>query len=196
MVSHPGGNRVEAPGEAGAELLVKLAGRRDEFLAFLRSRTRSGSDIEDLLQQALLLATQKVSQLREPDLLVPWFYQILRRTLADHHTRWALREDRLRGLEAEVNAATPEEAVACACSLGLLQALPPRYAEVLRRVDVEDEPVASVADSLGTTVNNITVRLHRARKTLRGRLLSFCGTTSSRGCLDCRCGAGDLTDQV
>jgi RNA polymerase sigma factor (sigma-70 family) len=185
-----GGEPLAAPPVGGGEPLAALAERRGEFVDFLRRRTRSGADPEDLLQQALLLATQKAGQLREPGLAVPWFYAILRRTLADHHARWALRQNKLPLLEAELGEASPAEAATCACSLGLVEGLPPQYAEILRRVDLGDEGVAEVAASLGTTVNNVTVRLHRARKALRERLRAFCGTTSVDGCLDCACEGG------
>ena len=173
-----------------AAQLATLAARRDEFVDFLRRRVRSGVDPEDLLQQALLTATQKIGQLREPDLLVAWFYRILRRVLADHHARWAVRQDTLPILEAEVNAATSEEVATCACSLGLIESLPPQYAEILRRIDVDEEDAADVAASLGTTTNNVAVRLHRARKALRQRLLAFCGTASASDCLNCGCEDG------
>lgn len=60
-------------------------------------------------------------------------------------------------------------------------------AEMLRRVDIEEKPLPGVAEALGITVNNATVRLHRARKALREQLQAFCGTDSMRACLDCAC---------
>jgi RNA polymerase sigma-70 factor (ECF subfamily) len=169
-------------------LLRLLASRRLEFLAFLRRRVRAGMDPEDLLQQALLVATAKIGQLRDPELVGPWFYRIMRRALADHHAASSLRERKRPVLEAENRDVPPETPVTCACSLGLVDSLPAQYADVLRRVDVAEEDLATVASSLGTTTNNATVRLHRARKALRRRLLAHCGTTSARSCLDCACG--------
>jgi RNA polymerase sigma-70 factor (ECF subfamily) len=167
-----------------AELLVLLAARRPEFLAFLRRRLRLGSDPEDLFQQALLLATDRLGQLRDPGLVVPWFYRMLRRVLADHRVECA----REKGRQApERDLPVPDPIVTCACSLTVMATLPAQYAEVLRRVDIGEEKLAEVAESLGTTVNNATVRLHRARKALRGRLRESCGTTSARACLDCAC---------
>lgn len=105
--------------DAAAQLIGTLAGRRDEFIGFLSRRT-SGPYAEDLLQQALLLAARKVNLLREPDLLLPWFYQILRRTLADHHTRSTIQADRRRMLETEVQA-VGETNPTCGCSLTTCQ---------------------------------------------------------------------------
>ena len=169
------------------EPLAVLAARRNEFVAFLRRRVGSQIDPEDLLQEALLVATHKIGQLRAPELAVAWFYTILRRVLADHHARWAIRQEKRPLLEAEANAAVLEEPAKCGCSLGLIETLPPQYAEILRRVDVGEEDLATVATSLGTTTGNAAVRLHRARKALRQRLLSSCGTTSISSCLSCDC---------
>src|SRR5688572_32346081 len=72
-------------------------------------------------------------------------------------------------------------------SHGQLERIRPEYADVLRRVDIEEEPLSSVAEALGITVNNATVRLHRARKAFREQLQAFCGTASMRACLDCAC---------
>ncbi len=78
-------------------------------------------------------------------------------------------------------------AAICACSLGLLACLSPAHQQVLRRVDIKQEAIVSVAASLGITVNNAIVRLHRARKKLRAKLLEYCGTSSVASCLDCSC---------
>jgi DNA-directed RNA polymerase specialized sigma24 family protein len=173
-----------APERNQLELLRELAVRRAEFIAFARGRLGPGVDSEDLVQQALLRATQKIGLLRDPSLVVPWFYRVLRRAIADHHAR--AKSEHLRWQSAQ-EPGTVGTAATCACSLTVLASLPERYAEVLRRVDLGDESLAEVAGSLGTTVNNTTLRLHRARKALRERLRESCGTTSARACLDCAC---------
>jgi RNA polymerase sigma-70 factor (ECF subfamily) len=84
----------------------------------------------------------------------------------------------------------PHEVGNCACSVALLAELPPAYADILTRVDVREEPVEAVALELGVTVNNATVRLHRARKALRDRLAACCGCKSAQECQSCRCATG------
>lgn len=78
----------------------------------------------------------------------------------------------------------------CECLHTLLPTLKPEYAEILRRADLEEEPLAAVASSLGITLNNATVRLHRARQALKRQLERSCGTCAVHGCLDCDCGGG------
>lgn len=169
------------------ELLALLAGQRPAFLAFVRRRVRSGADAEDILQQALLKATSSIDTVRDGERLEAWFYRILRNTVADHHAEWARRETRLEVLAREASEAPPEEAAVCACSLGVLGTLRSEYAEILRRVDVDEESLDDAARAVGITPNNAKVRLHRARKALRGALLSFCGTDSARACASCGC---------
>jgi RNA polymerase sigma-70 factor (ECF subfamily) len=92
-----------------------------------------------------------------------------------------------RILAREASEAQPEDAAVCGCSLGVLDALHAEYAEVLRRVDINEEPLEDVARALSITSNNAKVRLHRARKALRTALLSYCGTDSARACAGCAC---------
>jgi RNA polymerase sigma-70 factor (ECF subfamily) len=173
--------------EEARPLVTALMAERDPFLAFVRGRVRSGADAEDILQQAFVKAAEHERDVRDLGRARAWFFQILRRTLADHHAQWALREAKLHTLAADMEEATPEEVASCACSLGQLERIRPEYADILRRVDIDEQPLAEVADALGVTVNNATVRLHRARKALRQQLVAFCGTESAKACLDCGC---------
>jgi RNA polymerase sigma-70 factor (ECF subfamily) len=169
------------------DLLVLLAKEQRTFLRFLALRVRSETDAEDLLQQALLRAAEKIETLREHDRLEAWFYRILRRTVADHLAHRAMESARIETLRAEAESGTDEQVATCACSLGILGRLPLQHQEMLRRVDIDEESIVAVAASLGITANNATVRLHRARKELRAELLRFCRTRSVSSCLTCDC---------
>jgi RNA polymerase sigma-70 factor (ECF subfamily) len=169
------------------ELLVRLAAHRPAFLAFVQRRVRSVADAEDLLQQALLKASAKLDSLRDGERVEAWFYRVLRNTIADHRAAWARREASLALLAREASEAPPEEAAACACSLGVLARIPDDYAAIVRRIDLDEESLGDVAAALGITPNNAKVRLHRARKALRGALLSYCETDAVRACQSCAC---------
>ncbi len=167
--------------------LERIATQRPAFLAFVKRRVRSGADADDLLQQALAKASEKIATLREGERAEAWFYRVLRNTIADHHVAWARRNSKIEAFAKEASEAPHEEAAVCACSLGILAALRPEYEAIIRRVDIEEEPLAEVAASLGVTANNAKVRLHRARTALREGLLAHCGTCSRHACADCRC---------
>ena len=170
-----------------AELMRELMAERAVYLGFVRSRVRSNADAEDILQQALVKAAEHTGELHDHKRLRAWFFQILRRTLSDDRATGAVRASKLALLAADVVEATTEEPSACRCGLGQLSQLRPEQAEIVRRVDLDDEPLPSAAAAIGITTNNATVRLHRARKALRDRLQEVCGTQSMQACLDCDC---------
>lgn len=75
----------------------------------------------------------------------------------------------------------------CSCLYKLLPTLKADYAEVVWRADILGEPRGRIAISLGTTLNNVTVRIHRGRQALKKRLEEMCLTCPVHGFLDCRC---------
>lgn len=179
-----------------AELRVKaLNEHRQTFKAFLASRLQDAAEAEDLLQQGLLKALQRADTLADDSKLDAWFYQLLRNTLIDHHRSRSSarrREDELGKLIAALGddiAAAPKgwRAQICSCLGGVVDALKPQHAELLRRVDLNGESVQVAARALKLTANNASVILHRARKELRIRLEDFCGECADGACLDCDC---------
>jgi len=79
------------------------------------------------------------------------------------------------------------ETFVCMCLYKLLPLLKPEYADILRRVDLENEPREAVAAAMGLTLGNLTVRLHRARQALRRALQLTCETCPIHGYIDCGC---------
>lgn len=181
--------RAARDGGAAAPLSRYLFSKRATFLSFLRRRVRSSADADDLFQQALVKAAAHAGDLQDPAQTLAWFYSILRRTLADHVRGGAAHEAKLAAFAeaAEDAEPSPVEVAMCACSLGQLERLRPEYADILRHVDIEEQPLSEAAVALGITPNNAGVRLHRARKALREELQAFCGVESMRACLDCGC---------
>lgn len=59
------------------------------------------------------------------------------------------------------------ERVICECIRELIPVLKPEYAELISRVDLQEDDVSSAADAMGITPGNARVRLHRARSSLR-----------------------------
>ncbi len=170
------------------DLLRTLAERRPLFLAFLRRRTASAADAEDLLQQALLKAAERITDLRAEERLEAWFYRVLRNVVADHRAAAARSQAKLEAAARELVPDAPAAAGAsCACSLGILEGLRPEYAEILRCVDMRGTDLDAAASALGIARNNAKVRLHRARKAMRLALQEACGTGSMRDCLSCGC---------
>ena len=176
---------------ASSDVATALLGRRNDFKAFIAARLGNAADAEDVLQNGLVKAIQHAGELKNGEKSVAWFYQILRRAIIDHsRSRGAARKrDDAWASDAGALAVTDREAEnqICRCFESLLPALKPAHADLLRRVELQDESVATAARTLGITANNASVTLHRARTELRAKLVDFCGTCADGACLDCDC---------
>lgn len=159
------------------------------FVGFARKRVGDPHLAEDVVQESLLKALQAEHHPTETEDVVAWFYRILRRSIIDLYRRNDARARALEKFQAELPEIADEEAKReiCGCLRGLLAELPPQYKEVLERIDLAGSSVKIVAPTLGETANNLTVRLHRARKQLRERVEACCHVQSATGCLDCAC---------
>jgi len=159
------------------------------FVAFARKRVGDAHLAEDVVQESLVKALASAKQPTKEEDTVAWFYRILRRSIIDLYRRTDARKRALEQFEKELHATptTPDERVLCQCFKRLLPAVPEQYRELLQRVDLNGDDPAAVAVSLGLTKNNLTVRLHRARKHLREELSRNCRACSKHGCLDCTC---------
>jgi RNA polymerase sigma factor (sigma-70 family) len=161
-----------------------------EFTAFARSRLRDPELAADAVQGSLLKALRSSDELRDEEKAKAWFYRILRRTIIDLYRRRDARDRAMADFEREFGDApdTEEEQVICGCMERLLPGMAPQYAELIRRVDLNEENPDALAAELSISKKNLKVRLHRARQQLKGRLEENCGVCATHGCFDCRCG--------
>lgn len=175
-----------------------VEGRRQIF-GFLRWRLGSAEEAEEVLQAFMLRAIERSAELREVRSVRGWLSRILATTIVDHQRRVGRRRQRdavmspddLENVSIEPDGEL-DEAV-CNCLYKLLPTLKPDYAEVIWRIDLLGEPRNRVAASLGVTLNNVTVRLHRGRQALKRRLEEMCLTCPIHGFLDCRCEEAERT---
>ena len=168
-----------------------LAEVHDSFLKFLGRRLGNRADAEEVMQEFYLRVVIHASQLRREESALAWLRRVLQSALVDYRRRAAARE-RAEADFARKDAAMPPstdelEGFVCMCLYQLLPLLRPDYSEVLRRIDLENEPRDAVAAALGLTLGTLTVRLHRARQALRRALQLTCETCPIHGYLDCGC---------
>lgn len=177
------------------DMIQRLLEHESAFRVFLCRRVGDEAVAEDLLQQSMIRAVQRHHSVRNDDSVVAWFYKIIRHTLIDYY--------RSKGVEARRNEAFLQEltlsgedkepaidevkSTACTCLHRLLPKLRSNYAELIRRIDLEEESPKRVAEELKISQRNLTVRLHRARQALRASLEQSCGVCSTHGCLNCTC---------
>lgn len=162
----------------------------DTFVAFARKRLNDAHLAEDVVQESLIKALSADRKPTEDEATMAWFYRILRRSIIDLYRRKDARARALDRFEQELSE-TPspqDKRILCQCFKRLLPLVPEQYRNLLQRIDLEGEKPDEVAAQLGLTRNNLTVRLHRARRHLREALSQNCQACSTHGCLDCTCG--------
>lgn len=169
------------------EALRVLVDNQQRFLSFLERRLGDRAAADEVLQAAFLRGIEKGASLRNDENVVAWFYRLIRNGLAEHFRKAGAEQ---RALDAFAAEPTPEdnlEATVCACVTGMIEALKPEYASLLRAVDLEGRSVPEVARDLGISANNTGVRLHRARRALGRAVEEACGICCRNGCFDCDC---------
>lgn len=178
-----------------ADVVDALVENHRRFLSFLERRVGNRPAAEEILQSAYARAVEKGVPADDSEGAVNWFFAILRNAVIDHYRRRATES---RAIDALASEGVPEIAdpelrdEVCACFRRLLPTMRAEYATILEKVDLEDRPVSDVAQELGITANNASVRLHRARGALRMQLERSCGVCATHGCLECTC-AGETS---
>jgi RNA polymerase sigma-70 factor (ECF subfamily) len=159
------------------------------FVAFARSRVGNHHLAEDVVQESLIKALKADQHPETDEETTTWFYRILRRSIIDVYRKQGARSRALERFQKQLPE-TPDvddERELCKCFRRLLPLVPEQYRELLEEVDLKGQELDVAAAKLGVTKNNLTVRLHRARKHLRKALSRNCGACSAHGCLDCTC---------
>lgn len=165
--AHPTGGTSETAGE----ILWR------EFSAplrkFLRARTQTESDADDLLQDVFVRIHKRLPDLREPAKLQGWVYRIARNAVIDHYRT---RKEHLP-LDFELESEDPSgrDAVDLTPTLrSFIAALPENYREPLVRHEFQGEPLQDVARALGLSLTATKSRVRRARLILREMLDQCC----------------------
>ena len=125
---------------------------------------RCADDAEDLAQETLLTAYQRLRELHDPDRFRPWLFSILRRKCLDH-----LRAPHAHELSLETCAEIPATPAIFADDelRELLNRLPLADREVLAARYLSELEYEEIASALGCSVNTAYVRCKRARERLR-----------------------------
>ena len=156
-------------------LLRLLAPFHDEARGLARRLAHSAADGDDLFQDGLLRAYEKLSTLREEDRFRSWFYAVL---LSVHRTRsrrafWkrflSLDGERSRGYEpaGEDGARFAEEEMGSRRAARALSLLPAVQREAVILFELEDVSVEEISELQGVSKSAVKSRIARGRDRLR-----------------------------
>ena len=148
------------------------------FLPVARRVAGDDATAHAALQESWVIVLEKLYQYRGGPPACGWVGAIVRHE-AGHAAARTNRNVPLRPDAPAPVAAGLDEALhrrqLVRVLLEAIDHLPPTYAEVVRMRDLDERPVAEVAQELHLSRSNVAVRLHRAHKLLRRRLLRALG---------------------
>jgi RNA polymerase sigma-70 factor (ECF subfamily) len=155
--------------------------------------TRDEWAADDLTQETFAKVQDHLRGLRDPGKLSSWIFRIAFNLCQDHFRKMGRSRD---GDGSDLTyAETPrksslqkefEQRQMGACVQEEMDRLPPSLRTVLILSDIMEFRHREIADLLGITVENVKVRLHRARRRLKALLEQKCMfETDERGVLVC-----------
>lgn len=129
------------------------------------------SDVDDAVQEALLILSRRVRQLRVLAAFSGWMFRVVQRECR-RLGRAAFHHDPYDEAQLEQWLAVHSVDDLRIALVQALQSLPLHYREVLLLRDFEELTIAEMAERLGLTTAAVKSRLHRARQLAREHLLA------------------------
>jgi RNA polymerase sigma factor (sigma-70 family) len=178
----------------GDSTAALLAENHRRFLAFLVKRVPTREIAEDVLQDAFVRGLAKAPTQATSESAVAWFYRVLHNAVIDYYRHAGVEKRAIERYAAEADDSVapvdPELMdTVCDCVRSLVGTLKPAYAAAITRVDLDGVSPSAFAAEAGITSTNASVRLHRAHRALRDRVLEVCATCADHGCRPCSCGS-------
>ena len=181
----------------------ELATHREAIERYIRGIVRDAAVAEDLTQETLLRAHQKLATLEDGSRLASWLYRIATNICYDRFRR-SSAEGKSRSLDDEADGdqaagrlpaladAGPrldkvmEQKEMSACVQRYLADLPDSYRAVILLHDAIGLTNPEIAEMLGVSLATVKIRVHRAREKLGAALREACSfSADERGVLVC-----------
>jgi RNA polymerase sigma-70 factor, ECF subfamily len=158
-------NGVAPDAREGFEQLFRDT--RTDLLAYIMRRSQNAEDAADLLAETYLIAWQKLDVIPTGERARLWLFGVARNLLLKGASRRRSRHALVERLAGELRNAHPVEDERSSALRAALATLPERDREILMLTAWEGLTPKQIAVVVGTPVNIVRVRLHRARTRLK-----------------------------
>jgi len=148
----------------------------DRLRAFIGSRIREESEIQDVLQDVFAKIHAGLDSLREGEKLEAWLFQVARRAIIDHFRSHSGKR-RTAELPEELSQEIPATDVSAEVASWLdpmMSLIQEEDREALRLTDLEGASQKELASRLGISVTAAKSRVQRARQKLKDAILECC----------------------
>jgi RNA polymerase sigma-70 factor (ECF subfamily) len=153
----------------------------DRLKKFVAITVKNEWVVDDIVQEVFVRAQTKIDTLEDQDKIGSWLFRIAYRLCMDHFRKESRKppeeiED-FRGLNASDHSTTEkklEQHQMSVCVQNQMLLLPENYRTVIWLFDVLGFTLKEIADILELSVENVKIRLHRARKKFKSILSQKC----------------------
>jgi len=141
---------------------------QDKLKSFVIRYTKDKALAEDIIHDVFLKVHAKVGQLKEPEKLIGWIFQITRNTIADS---FRARGKGLSSFDIDWEEETkPLNDCVSACLQNMMTTLPEKYRYALELIDLENFSQLELAKELNISYSGAKSRVQRARKMLKEKM--------------------------
>jgi RNA polymerase sigma factor (sigma-70 family) len=155
-----------------------------DVLAYALRRVRRAEDAADVVSETFLIAWRKLDSLPPGDEARLWLFgvarNVLRRGVSRERATDTVVERLAHELRDAVSTFQPSEEERSPVLWAALKALPESHREVILLAAWEELSSREIAAAMGTPVNLVRVRLHRARSRLKQELTALCADAPTR----------------
>jgi RNA polymerase sigma-70 factor (ECF subfamily) len=147
---------------------------------FILASVKNESVADDLTQETFIRVQENLKTVREPEKVSSWIFRIAYHLCQDHFRVLkkspTLEEihDGLVNLEETSVQKKLEQGEMSQCVRDKLSLLPETQRSIIIFAEIMDFSLQEIADILGLTLENVKVRLHRARKKFKAILEKEC----------------------
>jgi RNA polymerase sigma-70 factor (ECF subfamily) len=153
---------------------------------FILSLVKDEWAADDLIQETFLRIQENLSSLRDPSKISSWIFRIAYHLCQDHfrqlktaQKKESIDEEKMENfgdvfVQEELVQKDLEQREMGQCVQNQIDLLPKSLRAVLVLFDIMELSHQEIADTLGITIENVKVRLHRARKKLKTILEEKC----------------------
>ena len=150
------------------------AGFRDRLYSYIRARSRTAHDADDILQDVFIKVHQNIGTLDDEARLASWLFRITHNTIVDHYRKTqpvSIAED-FPAVE-DVDPPDAEQRLAPFLE-SLISDLPSTYREALTLTELEGLTQVDMGRRLGLSPSGAKSRVQRGRAMVRDQLLDCC----------------------
>ena len=145
---------------------------RHDLTKFVAARVHS-SDVDDVVQEALVRVHHGIGGVRESERVGAWIYQVTRNVIVDHHRKARASSELPDDLVGEAPDDDESFARLARCVTPFVGLLPAVYRQAITLVELEGLSQVEAAARLGIPISTMKARVQRGRARLR-ELVELC----------------------